>query len=143
MRLAHMHLMVEDVQRSVDFYVSLGFRFTGTQLIEKGRFITDHWMEPGTEIAFVRDPDGGEIALEKTKKVEPLPAWFHWGFLLASADAVASLYARLKARGVPLRKLTRENDAICFRAYDPDGYLLEFCYEPGRKLESQEVSAHG
>ncbi len=128
-----MHLMVADLQRSIDFYVQhLGFRHTGNQLIAEGRFITEHWMEAGTEIAFVRDRDGAEIALEKTAKVENMPAWFHFGFLLPDARSVETLYHRMKESGVKMRKLSHEGDTIGFRCYDPDGYLLEFCHEPGR-----------
>jgi len=133
MQFAHMHLMVSDLQRSIDFYVTnFGFRHTGNEIIEPGRYITDHWMPAGTEIAFVHDKDGAELALEKTDKVEKMPAWFHFGFLLPTAAAVEKLYEDLKTRGVPLRKLSRKGDTIGFRCYDPDGYLLEFCCEPKR-----------
>lgn len=142
MQFAHMHLMVADLQRSVDFYVTnLGFRETGRQVIDPGRFITEHWMEAGTEIAFVHDADGAEIALEKTKHVEQMPPWFHFGFLLPSAAAVETLYAQLKERGVKLRKLSREGDTVGFRAYDPDGYLLEFCHEPSRQARVNSAEA--
>jgi catechol 2,3-dioxygenase-like lactoylglutathione lyase family enzyme len=136
MQFAHMHLMVEDLDRSIEFYVTnLGFRDSGRQIIETGRFITDHWMEAGTEIAFVRDADGAELALEKASVVHPLPPWFHFGFLLHSPQAVEELYQKMKIQGVRLRKLSREGECVGFRCYDPDGYLLEFCHEPGRERD--------
>jgi catechol 2,3-dioxygenase-like lactoylglutathione lyase family enzyme len=133
MQFAHLHLMVADLDRSVAFYeTNLGFRYSGRQIIDPGRFITEHWMRPGTEIAFVTDPQGAELALEKTDTVTPLPPWFHFGFLLPSEEAVTSLYANLTDRGVRMRKLTRQGACLGFRCYDPDGYLLEFCFTPER-----------
>jgi catechol 2,3-dioxygenase-like lactoylglutathione lyase family enzyme len=133
MQLAHIHLLSTDPQRSVDFYVdNLGFRYFGRQIIEKARYITDHWMPEGTEIAFVRDLAGSEIAIEKAAAVEKFPAWFHFGFLLRNEAEVEDLYNRMRTNGVSLRKLTREGSILGFRAYDPDSYLLEFCYDPVR-----------
>jgi catechol 2,3-dioxygenase-like lactoylglutathione lyase family enzyme len=130
MQLAHIHLLSTDLARSVAFYVdNLQLRYFGRQVIERARHITDHWMPEGTEIAFVRDASGGEIAIEKTAVVEKFPAWFHFGFLLGSEAEVEQLYARMKSNDVQLRKLTREGQILGFRAYDPDGYLLEFCYD--------------
>ena len=148
MSLAHMHLMVGDLQRSVDFYVKyLGFYYAGRQTIEKARYITEHWMEAGTEIAFVRDKQGGEIALELATHVDRLPPWFHFGFLLPSSDAVVALHRRFTEQGVRTRKLSFEGECVGFRAYDPDGYLLEFCHEPGRGRDAgmpaaSRVDAH-
>lgn len=72
------------------------------------------------------------MSCRKTNTVEKMPPWFHFGFLLPSAAEVETLYAQMRERGVRLRKLSRENKCVGFRCYDPDGYLLEFCYEPGR-----------
>jgi catechol 2,3-dioxygenase-like lactoylglutathione lyase family enzyme len=130
MQLAHIHLLSTDLPRSVAFYVdNLRFHYFGRQVIEKARYITDHWMPEGTEIAFVRDTSGSEIAIEKATTVETFPPWFHFGFLLGNEAEVEELYAHMKTNGVPLRKLTREGQILGFRAYDPDGYLLEFCYD--------------
>jgi catechol 2,3-dioxygenase-like lactoylglutathione lyase family enzyme len=130
MQLSHIHLLSTNLSRSVAFYVdNLRLRYFGRQIIDRARYITDHWMPEGTEIAFVRDDLGGEIAIERAATVAEFPAWFHFGFLLSSEAEVEELYSRMQSNGVPLRKLTREGQILGFRAYDPDRYLLEFCYD--------------
>src|SRR5688572_6812909 len=101
MDLNHLHLHVRDLDRSRAFYATyFGFQ-------ERVRYGT---------ILFLRNGEGFDLALAPAAAVEPFPEWFHFGFRLASADAVRALYARMEREAVPRRKaLVEEVAHVSFR----------------------------
>lgn len=116
MDLNHLHLHVRSLEASKAFYE----RFFGMR----------EFVRHG-EIVFMRDGAGMDLALAPADQVEPLPAWFHFGFRLDSPDAVQDLRRALQQAGVPMKgPLEVEPDLVSFRCADPDGYTIEVYWEP-------------
>jgi catechol 2,3-dioxygenase-like lactoylglutathione lyase family enzyme len=114
-RINHLHLHVRSVERSRAFY-------------EKYFGLRDHVMHG--DILFMRDADDGlDLALAPASTLDPFPEWFHFGFRLEAADAVAAMHARLRADAVETTELQRFDDFVVFRCHDPDGYQLEVYWE--------------
>ncbi|MBI3268366.1 MAG: VOC family protein [Planctomycetes bacterium] len=115
MDLNHLHLHVRDVQRAMRFYVTW-FGFAERAASDEVHFIAN---ERGFLLALVEDPEP-----------QRLPAWFHFGFGLASAGEVRALHARMVAGGVPMAKpLLDEPGFVAFRCRDADGYPVEVYWE--------------
>lgn len=115
MNLNHLHLRVRDLDRSLAFYA----RFFG---------LNEH-VRHGA-IAFVTDDARFDLALAPADEVEPLPAWFHFGFRLDDADAVRRLHDEMQAAGVAIvEPLGVHQDLVWFRCADPDGYRIEVYWE--------------
>ena len=115
MDLNHLHLHVRDVERSHRFYHIW--------------FGLDHRVRHG-DILFLSNPDGFDLALAPDPDPQPLPAWWHFGFRLASADHVRRLHRRMCDAGVSLtRPLADDPDYITFQCADPDGYRIEVYWE--------------
>jgi catechol 2,3-dioxygenase-like lactoylglutathione lyase family enzyme len=116
MRINHLHLKVASVERAQAFYA----RFFGLR--------PSVWHG---DMLFMRDDGGMDLALAPAIDPEPLPSWFHFGFRLESADAVAELHGQMRAAGVPLKAdLTTGEDLTFFRCLDPDGHDIEVYWEP-------------
>jgi catechol 2,3-dioxygenase-like lactoylglutathione lyase family enzyme len=122
MDLNHLHLHVRDRRRAADFYrewfgLTVEREFDG--------------------LTFLSDSAGFDLALMEDAHPEKLPAWFHFGFRIASAEEVVDLCRRMGAAGVPLAKaLYRDATLASFRCQDPDGYPIEVYWEdsvPERK----------
>ena len=115
MDLNHLHLHARDVAASRRFYETyLGFR----ERVRHGA------------ILFLTNEDAFDLALAPATEIEPFPAWFHFGFRLATPDAVRALHRRMQADGVPLpRELVDDADLVSFRCADPDGYGIEIYWE--------------
>ena len=115
MDLKHLHLHVSNRPRAEAFYekwfgMKVGQRLDG--------------------LTFLNDGCGFDLALMDDASPAPMPAWFHFGFRLASADAVVSLHERMLAAGVRIAKpLAREEDFVSYRCTDPDGYAIEIYWE--------------
>jgi len=80
MRLNHLHLHVADVNRAAAFY-------------QKYFAMKPHvWHGP---ILFMRDEGAMDLALAPGETIEPMPAWFHFGFRQPASDDVAALHRRM------------------------------------------------
>jgi hypothetical protein len=77
----------------------------------------------------MHDEAGMGLALEPSAVVDTLPGWFHFGFRRGSAQAVEGL-ARMTAEGGAPMAIEREPGYVTFRWRHPDGYQLEFDWEP-------------
>ena len=112
--MLHVHLHVCDLERSTAFY--------------KRWFALEDGLDEG-DIRFVVGR-GVELALARDESVEALPAWFHWGFKLGSADDVEALYRQLLDASVPITKeLYRDESIALFRLADPDGHQIEVYWD--------------
>jgi catechol 2,3-dioxygenase-like lactoylglutathione lyase family enzyme len=115
MDLNHLHLKVRSVDASKAFY---------------GRWfgLSEHAWHG--DMVFMRDGVGMDLALAPAEAPDSMPEWFHFGFRLATADAVEALHDGLAAAGVPIAEpLLREADLVLFRCADPDGYKIEVYWE--------------
>jgi catechol 2,3-dioxygenase-like lactoylglutathione lyase family enzyme len=54
----------------------------------------------------------------------------HFGVGLADGDAVRAMAARLEADGIDIVERSEEPDYVSVKARDPDGYVVEFSWEP-------------
>lgn len=116
MNLNHIHLHVASAKTAAAFYTR---HFGMRELVWHG------------DMVFMRDDAGMDLALAEDDARQPLPAWFHIGFRLADADAVAAMHARMRDEGVPIiDALRREGDLTYFRCQDPDAHTLEIYFEP-------------
>jgi catechol 2,3-dioxygenase-like lactoylglutathione lyase family enzyme len=116
MDLNHLHLHVRDVDRARRFYESY------FELREKVRY---------GGLLFVGSDEGFDLALSPDADPQPMPPWFHFGFRLASAEAVDDLHRRMALAGEAIfEPLTTDGDLCYFRCRDPDGYAIEVYYEP-------------
>jgi catechol 2,3-dioxygenase-like lactoylglutathione lyase family enzyme len=115
-RLNHLHLHVRSLERARDFYT----RYFG---------FSEHARHG--EILFLRDaPDGVDLALAPSARVEPFPAWFHFGFRLPDAQAVRALHSRMAGDRIEIRVALQEfPDFVFFRCADPDGREIEVYWE--------------
>lgn len=78
----------------------------------------------------MRDDAGMDLALAPGTPGQ-LPAWFHFGFRLETADKVRDLHVRLTAEGTEMAApLSEEPDFVWFRCRDPDGHAIEVYWEP-------------
>ena len=113
MALNHLHLHVADVARSQAFYETF---FGLREDVRHG------------DILFLADEHGFQLALAP-RDVEPMPAWWHFGFRLPAADDVRALRARLEQAGHEPVDAGDEDDLVWCRVRDPDGYLVEVYWE--------------
>jgi catechol 2,3-dioxygenase-like lactoylglutathione lyase family enzyme len=116
MRLNHLHLHVASQDEAAAFYIGhFGFRRHAVQ-------------DDGT--LFLRDAGGLDLALAQGPP-DDFPPWAHFGFRLDDAEAVRTLFGRLRDAGAAIRHpLDEEPDFVWFRCADPDGHLIEVYWEP-------------
>jgi catechol 2,3-dioxygenase-like lactoylglutathione lyase family enzyme len=117
--MAHIALAVSDQARSRHFYETY-FEF-----------------DPAT--AWVAD-DGvlliegrGDVTLALGQTDEPitLPAFLHFGFRAAAdPDEVRAFRDRLAGDGIEIAEFWDEPDYVSVKCRDPDGYVIEFAWEP-------------
>jgi catechol 2,3-dioxygenase-like lactoylglutathione lyase family enzyme len=114
--LTHIHLVVKDVQRSLDFYKSV----FGMQ--EK------FWAGPG--LVFLNTPGSNDlIALHQEEGDQPTGTSggiLHFGFQLENKADLESAISQVVAAGGTLKKRGEFTPGMPF-AYvaDPDGYEIE------------------
>jgi catechol 2,3-dioxygenase-like lactoylglutathione lyase family enzyme len=122
MNLQHLHIHVRNRSIAEVFYV---------------RWLKLRVARRGTNLTFMSDELGFDLALMSEAAPEKMPAWFHFGCKLSSADAVVALHDEMVAAGVPIaRPLHQDQVFASFRAADPDGYKIEFYWEkPGTPLD--------
>jgi predicted enzyme related to lactoylglutathione lyase len=116
-RLEGLTLRVESVQRSMEFYGRLlGF----TVEIDKA---------PDFAMIRVGGPKGGTIGLLPVEQGEPtMSAEQRAGIHIElTTDDLDALYEKLKTRGIEFFESPHEEPwERSMRAYDPDGYTVEF-----------------
>ena len=118
----HLHLASRDHALSQRFYETyLGFRFEST--FPRGELMA---------ATILRSPTGFQIYLEAPSG-DPLPPWFHFGFLVESAEACRTLHERMQRDGVAIvRPLVSEPFPNYFFA-DPDEHLVQVYFDPRAK----------
>jgi lactoylglutathione lyase len=122
-RFFHVSLAVEDLDRSIDFYVNkLGFKLLRTQDV---RF---------QKMAFIATGDGEPI-IELVQIIKPLPGMKTEGFLHLGlfADDVDTIYKESREKGVEWSASPRRygpGAPYLGFATDPDGYEIEILENP-------------
>ncbi len=112
--LNHLHLHVRSIEQAKAFYEA---HFGLREHVRHG------------DILFMRDDGGLDLALAPSEQPDVMPPWFHFGFRLATPEAVRTLHARLPAEAIA-QPLSEEPDFAVFRCRDPDGHLIEVYWEP-------------
>ena len=117
--MPHLGLAVSDEARSRRFYETyFGFDASPPER-----------MSDGVLILF--DAEGFALALKETDELISLPAFFHFEFQGASSpEQVRALRDRLQQDGVPIAEEWEEPDYVSVKCRDPDGYVVEFSWEP-------------
>ena len=114
--LNHIHLAVNDLEKSKQFYAQmLGFK--------------DRTMHG--KCLFMSNDEGYDLALDPEVEPVELPNWFHIGVRLPSKKSIEDLYSKFESNGQQYvaRKIERYDDFIFFHAKDPDGYKIEIYWE--------------
>jgi catechol 2,3-dioxygenase-like lactoylglutathione lyase family enzyme len=117
--MAHIALAVRDQERSRRFYEQW-FGFDPTAWVaEDGTLLMD-------------GPGDISLALGEVDEVIALPRFLHFGFRSAeSPEEVRSFRDRLGEASVEIVEFWDEPDYVSVKCRDPDGYVIEFSWEPG------------
>ena len=117
--MAHVALAVRDQERSRRFYETY-FEFDP----ETARVADDG-------VLLLKGPGDVLLALGETDEPIELPTFLHFGFRAASnPPEVRAFRDRLAADGVELVGFWDEPDYVSVKCRDPDGYVVEFAWEP-------------
>ena len=118
--MAHIALAVRDQERSRRFYEQwFGFDPETAWVAEDGTLLMD-------------GPGGVSLALGEVDEVIALPRFLHFGFRSAeNPEEVRSFRDRLVEAGVEIVEFWDEPDYVSVKCRDPDGYVIEFSWEPG------------
>jgi catechol 2,3-dioxygenase-like lactoylglutathione lyase family enzyme len=113
LRLGHVAVRVQDMERAKSFYRALGLQLT---------WDADDW-------AYLQLPGGGEgVALLGP---EYRPAGPHFAFHVGDRAGLAAVHATLQAQGVPVGSIHDHRDQTAsFYLQDPEGNWLEVLFEP-------------
>ena len=117
--MAHLALAVRDQSRSRAFYETyFGFDAGPARVAEDG-------------VLLLSNADGFSLALGETEERIVLPGFLHFGFGGARGpSAVRAFKERLAADGVEIVEEWDEPDYVSVKCRDPDGYVVEFAWEP-------------
>ena len=117
--MAHIALAVSDQARSRRFYETY-FEFDPETA----------WVaEDGALL--IEGPGDVTLALGETSEPISLPAFFHFGFRAArSPEEVRTFRDRLARDGVEIAEFSDEPGYVSVKCKDPDGYVIEFAWEP-------------
>ena len=117
--MAHIALAVRDQARSRRFYETY-FEFDPETA----------WIaEDG--VLLIEGPGDVTLALGETDEPITLPAFLHFGFRAAAdPDEVRGFRDRLVGDGVDIAEFWNERDYVSVKCKDPDGYVIEFAWEP-------------
>lgn len=117
--MAHIALAVSDQARSRRFYETY-FEFDP----KTARVAADG-------VLLIEGPGQVTLALGETDEPIRLPSFLHFGFRSAAdADEVRAFRERLAADGIELAGFWDEPDYVSVKCKDPDGYVIEFAWEP-------------
>jgi catechol 2,3-dioxygenase-like lactoylglutathione lyase family enzyme len=118
--MQHLALAVSDQERSRRFYETyFGFGVEPARGYDGG-------------VLMLYDAAGFALALGPTDEPIRLPSFLHFGIDLPSRHAVLAFRDRLAADGVPIVEEWDEPDYVSVKCRDPDGYVVEASWEPGR-----------
>jgi hypothetical protein len=82
-------------------------------------------------VLMLYDADDFSLALKETDEAISLPSFLHFGFGSAATPAeVRALADRLRRDGVPIVEESEEDDYVSVKCRDPDGYVVEYAWEP-------------
>jgi len=114
----HLALPVTDQDRSRRFYETyFGFDAAPARLYDGG-------------VLMLYNADGFSLALGPSSAPIELPPFLHFGVHAASPEHVRAFRARLAEDGVPIVEEWDEPDYVSVKCSDPDGYVVEFAWEP-------------
>jgi catechol 2,3-dioxygenase-like lactoylglutathione lyase family enzyme len=115
----HLHLASRDHAVSQRFYETyFGFRFDA---------VFPRGDQPAATI--LRSSSGFQLYLEAASG-DRLPAWFHFGFFVESADACRELHDRMQRDGVPVVRPLVSEPFTNYFCHDPDGHLVQVYFDP-------------
>jgi catechol 2,3-dioxygenase-like lactoylglutathione lyase family enzyme len=118
----HLALAVTDVERSRDFYERrLGFGALPAKLYDDG-------------VLMLFDGRGSALALQPTDRVDPLPEFVHFGYVLDSRAEAEEAIRRYEADGLELLERHELDFYVSCKIADPDGYVVEVLWEEGWEL---------
>ena len=118
--MRHLALAVSDQERSRRFYETyFGFGAEPARRYDDG-------------VLMLYDADGFALALGPADEPIRLPRFLHFGVGLASPEEVRAFGDRLRADGVPIVEEWEEPGYVSVKCRDPDGYVVEASWEPGR-----------
>ena len=116
----HLAIPVRDQERSRRFYESyFGFGARPPRRYDDG-------------VLMLYDAKRFALALGPSDNPISPPSWMHFGVRLPDRDAVIALRDRLAGDGVELVEEWDERDYVSVKCRDPDGYIVEASWEPGR-----------
>jgi catechol 2,3-dioxygenase-like lactoylglutathione lyase family enzyme len=117
--MAHVALAVHDQERSRRFYETyFGFDPASARLAEEGTLL-------------IQGPGDVLLALGETEEKIDLPRFLHFGFRAAeSPEEVRVFHDRLAADEIEIVEFSDESDYVSVKCRDPDGYVVEFAWEP-------------
>jgi catechol 2,3-dioxygenase-like lactoylglutathione lyase family enzyme len=117
--MAHIALAVLNQERSRRFYETyFGFDAETARVADDG-------------VLLLEGPDDILLALAETSGPIRLPSFLHFGFRAATAPAeVRAFRDRLAEDGIEIVEFWDEPDYVSVKCRDPDGYVVEFAWEP-------------
>jgi len=117
--MAHIALAVSDQARSCRFYETyFGFDPATARVAEDGTLL-------------ISGPGDVLLALGQTDEAISLPSFLHFGFGGAdNAGQVRAFRDRLAGDGIEITEFSDEPDYVSVKCRDPDGYVVEFAWEP-------------
>jgi catechol 2,3-dioxygenase-like lactoylglutathione lyase family enzyme len=117
--MAHIALAVSDQACSRRFYETyFGFDPATARVAEDGTLL-------------ISGPGDILLALAETDEPIHLPSFLHFGFGGADdAGQVRAFRERLAGDGVEIAEFSDEPDYVSVKCRDPDGYVIEFAWEP-------------
>jgi catechol 2,3-dioxygenase-like lactoylglutathione lyase family enzyme len=115
----HLALAVRNEERSRRFYETyFGFDASPPERMSDG-------------VLMLFDAQGFALALKEVDERISMPSFFHFAFAGApSPGEVAAFCDRLVRDGVPIVEQWDEPDYVSVKCRDPDGYVVEFAWEP-------------
>ncbi len=116
----HLAIPVSDQARSRRFYETyFGF----------GARPAEHYDDG---VLMLYDATGFALALGPSTAPIARPSWMHFGVGFPSREAVLALRDRFVGDGVELVEEWDEPDYVSVKCRDPDGYIIEASWQPGR-----------
>jgi len=117
--VAHIALAVSDQERSRRFYERyFEFDFSTARVADDG-------------VLLIGGPHDVLLALGETDEEIRLPNFFHFAFRAAESPAeVRAFRDRLAGDGIEIVEEYDETGYVSVKCRDPDGYVIEFAWEP-------------